>query len=98
MHNLKVINKPKERTQVLVFGLLYMGLSAVLSEILPKIFFINILFNIIGYLILVEYFWNKHLGKELQYESKSINKALTISILLTVVFVFLIYSISTNGV
>lgn len=91
MHNLKVMNKPKERTQVLFFGILYMVLSLVLLEILPKIFFISIIFNLIGYFILVEYFWNKHLGKDLQYEKKSINKPLIISLLITGIFVLLVF-------
>lgn len=91
MHNLKVMNKPRERTQVLFFGILYMILSFVLLEILPKIFFISIIFNLIGYFILVEYFWNKHLGKDLHYETKSINKPLIISLLITGIFVLLVF-------
>jgi len=98
MYNLKVMNKPKERTQVLFFGILYMVLSFVLLEILPKIFFISIIFNIIGYFILVEYFWNKHLGKDLQFEKKSINKPLIISLVITGFFVLLVFLPIITGV
>ncbi|WP_026775928.1 hypothetical protein [Polaribacter sp. Hel_I_88] len=97
MYNLKVMNKQKERTQVLVFGILYMILSYALLEVLPKIYFITLIFNFIGYGILVEYFWSKSLGKDLQHEKKSITKPLVISLLITVFFVLLIFVATTNG-
>jgi len=91
MHNLKAINKHKERTQVLIFGILYTILSYILLEVLPKIYFITLIFNFIGYLILAEYFWNKYLGKDLQHEKKSIPKPLLISLSITAFFIFLIF-------
>ena len=97
MYNLKVMNKHKERTQVLIFGILYIVLSYALLEILPKIYFITLIFNFIGYAILVEYFWNKYLGKDLQHEKKSVTKPLVISLLITVFFVVLIFAATTNG-
>tara|TARA_R110002096_G_scaffold404704_1_gene602540 strand:+ start:1245 stop:1877 length:633 start_codon:yes stop_codon:yes gene_type:complete len=97
MYNLKVMNKHKERTQVLIFGILYIVLSYALLEVLPKIYFITLIFNFIGYAILVEYFWNKYLGKDLQHEKKSVTKPLLISLAITVFFVVLIFAATTNG-
>ena len=90
MYNLKVMNKHKARTQVLVFGILYIVLSYTLLEVLPKIYFITLIFNFIGYAILVEYFWNKYLGKDLQYEKKSVTKPLLISLAITGILFFLV--------
>ena len=67
MSNLKAVDKPKARMQVLVFGVGYTIISAILLNYLPKTFFLTLMFNFIGYVILVEFFWNKSLGKELQH-------------------------------
>ena len=74
----------------LFFGILYIVLSYTLLEVLPKIYFITLIFNFIGYAILVEYFWNKYLGKDLQYEKKSVTKPLLISLAITGILFFLI--------
>ena len=92
MSNLKEMNKPKARMEVLVFGISYAILSSFILNYLPKIFFLSIIFNIIGYVILVEYFWNKSLGKDLKYKKKQIWKPLIISILLSLIMLFIIIS------
>jgi hypothetical protein len=89
MSNLKTMNKPKARVEVLVFGIAYIFFSIVLFNYLPKTFFIPILFNIIGYAVLTEYYWNKNLGKDLQHRKKEIWKPLIISISMIVLLVFL---------
>ncbi|WP_299666113.1 hypothetical protein [uncultured Polaribacter sp.] len=89
MRNLKEMNKPKVRIQVLVFGVSYTIISVLLLNYLPKTFFITLLFNLIGYAILVEYFWNKNLGKDLEYKKKKIVKPLLISLLILGFLVFL---------
>jgi hypothetical protein len=89
MKNLKDMNKPKARAEVLVFGIAYTIFSIVLLNYLPKTFFITLLFNIIGYAVLVEYYWNKNLGKNLQHRKKEIWKPLIISISILVLIIFL---------
>ena len=89
MSNLKAMNKPKARVEVLVFGIAYIFFSIVLFNYLPKTFFIPILFNIIGYAVLTEYYWNRNLGKDLQHRKKEIWKPLIISISMIVLLVFL---------
>ena len=73
MSNLKKMNKPKARVEVLVFGISYTFLTIILLDYLPKTFFLTILFNLVGYAVLVEYFWNKNLGNELQHQKKQIS-------------------------
>ena len=96
MFNLKAVNKPKARMQVLVFGIGYTLFSFVGLNYLPKMFLITLIFNVIGYVVLVEYFWNQNLGKELQYKTKEITKALIISLLFTLIMLFIL--ISNNGI
>ena len=92
MSNLKEMNKPKARMEVLVFGITYAIFSSFLLNYLPPIFFISIIFNLIGYVILVEYFWNKNLGKDLKYEKKQIWKPLIVSILFSLIMLFILIS------
>lgn len=79
MQNLKEMNKPVARNQVLVFGISYTIASIILLNYLPKMFFVTLLFNLLGYAILSEYFWNKNLGNQLKFKKKEIWKPLTIS-------------------
>jgi len=79
MQNLKEMNKPVARNQVLFFGIAYTAISAILLNYLPKMFFVTLLFNMIGYAILSEFFWNKNLGNKLAYQKKEIWKPLIIS-------------------
>tara|TARA_R110000765_G_scaffold250297_1_gene351841 strand:+ start:864 stop:1487 length:624 start_codon:yes stop_codon:yes gene_type:complete len=89
MRNLKEMNKPKAGIQVLVFGIVYTLFSIILLNYLPKMFFITLIFNLIGYAVLSEFFWNKNLGKELAYNKKKIWKPLFISTLILFLVVFL---------
>jgi hypothetical protein len=89
MNNLKETNKPKARIQVLVFGLVYTISTVLLLNYLPKMFFITLIFNLIGYGVLVEYFWNKNLGKDLEYRKKPIIKPLIISLIILAAVIFL---------
>ena len=98
MSNLKKMHKPKVRIEVLVFGIVYTLFTVVLLNYLPTTFFLTLIFNFIGYAVLVEYYWNKSLGKELQYQKKQISKPLIISLLILGFVVFLQFSGSIIGV
>ena len=89
MHNLKEMNKLKARNQVLIFGIVFTILSAILLNYLPKMFFITLLFNLIGYAVLIEFFWKNHLEKELEFKKKEVWKPLTISITIVLLLLFL---------
>jgi hypothetical protein len=97
MSNLKKMNKPKARVEVLFFGIAYTFLTIILLNVLPKTFFLTILFNLVGYAILVEYFWNKNLGKDLKHQKKQISKPLLISFLILGFLIFLILLPSILG-
>jgi hypothetical protein len=98
MSNLKAVNKLKARSQVLVFGIGYTLLSVVILDYLPKNFLITLVFNLIGYVILTEFFWNNNLGKDLQHTKKQIKKPLIISILILLGLVFLLFLPQIVGV
>ena len=51
----------------------------------------TLILNYIGYEVLSEFYWNKELGKDLNYEKKQITKPLIISLLITFFLVFLIF-------
>jgi hypothetical protein len=89
MSNLKKLNKPRARMEVFVFGIGYTFLTILLLNYLPKTFFLTMVFNLIGYAVLVEYYWNKNLGKELKYQKKQISKPLIISFSVLMFLVFL---------
>jgi len=89
MQNFKEMNKTLARKQVLFFGIAYTTISAILLNYLPKMFFITLLFNMIGYAILSEFFWNKNLGNQLEYKKKEIWKPLMISFAIMLFFVLL---------
>jgi len=89
MYNLKEMNKLKERNQVLIFGIVFTILSAILLNYLPKIIFTTLLFNLIGYAVLIEFFWKNNIEKELEYAKKEVWKPLTISIIIVLLLLFL---------
>lgn len=91
MHNLKKMNKPKARNQVLVFGILYTIGATILLNYLPKSIFTTLLLNLVGYMVLSEYFWNNNLGKDLKHQIKQIWMPLGISILIVIALIFLVF-------
>jgi len=97
MSNLKKVNKPKARMEVFIFGIGYTFLTILLLNYLPKTFFLTMVFNLIGYAVLVEYYWNKNLGKELKYQKKQISKPLIISFSILMFLVFLQFLPSILG-
>lgn len=92
MSNFKEMNKPKARIEVLVFGIFYTVFTGALLNYLPKTFFLTLVFNIIGYLILIEYYWKNNLGKTLEYKNKSMVKPLIISLIFLIIILFLQFS------
>ena len=89
MQNLKEMKKPKARIEVLSFGILFTIVSVILLNHLPKIWFTLLLFNLTGYLILIHFFWNRDLGKDLKYTKKNIWNPLRYAILIIMLLVFL---------
>ncbi|MEE9408168.1 MAG: hypothetical protein V3V28_08845 [Polaribacter sp.] len=90
MSNLKAMKKPKARIEVLVFGIVYTIFTYFILNYIPRNFLFTLIFNVIGYVVLSEYFWNKYLGKDLKLEKKQISKPLIISLLISTLLVFII--------
>jgi hypothetical protein len=98
MQNLKDIGKKKEANLVLFSSIIITILSIVLLSYIAKPGSSATLFcNLIGGVILSEYFYRKYIPNEATYEKKTIWKPLIISILITIPFVFaVIYEIVGN--
>lgn len=88
--NLKEIGKKKEGNLILIFAFVFMLAAAALIQVLglpPNLTFIA---NVIGAALLNEFFWNKYLGREIEYEKKGWRKPLLISLLITIPFFILV--------
>ena len=93
MSNLKEIGKNRERIFVLLFAILYLFTTAAILQIFnlpPNLTFIA---NVLGAAILNEYFWNKHIGRDIQYIKKSWIKPALISVAVALFFFSLILGI-----
>lgn len=88
MSNLKAVHKEKAKRMVLFFAIAYTLLSMLIVAYLPITTNISILLNVVGAIFLNEYFWNKYLGKELEFERKSWIKPAIISGVISL-FVFM---------
>jgi len=89
MSNLKAQNQSKARKQVLLFVILFTIVSYIILNAFPSMMFLSLVFNVIGSLILIEYFWSKYLGKDIPFTKKRITKPLLISFSI-VIFLVLI--------
>ena len=89
MYNMRVTQNYKARIQVFLFGLLYMVLLYTVVFFITPNFLVTLGLNYLGYTIMSEYFWNKYIGKNYDYEKKQIGKPLLISICIVVFIVLL---------
>ena len=85
MSNMKQLRNTKARLQVLLFGILY-SVGQVFTINSMSSTNLSIPLNILGGVILNEYFWNRYIGKEREYLKKSWLKPAIISGLITVPF------------
>ena len=93
MYNLKILNQPKARMNVLLFAVLYMIFSVLIIEALQASTITALILNITGAFILNEYYWNKYIGKTFVYEPKGLLQAISIAILVVVViFILLMFT------
>lgn len=93
MLNLKSLGKAKASLQVLLFAILYLVATAIVLQVFklpPNLTFIA---NVLGAAILNEYFWNKLIGRDLEYIRKSWVKPTLVSVLIALSFFLLLVSI-----
>ncbi|MDR5589071.1 hypothetical protein [Christiangramia sp. SM2212] len=89
MSNLKNKGEKKGRMQVLIFAIIYtIGMILSLNSISSTK--LTLPLNALGAIILNEYFWNRYLGKDIQFEKKSWVKPAIISITVTIPFILAI--------
>lgn len=88
MSNLKQTGNNKARLEVLVFGIIFTVGSILSLNTLEMQANFGLPLNIIGGLILNEFFWNRYIGKETNFEKKSWHKPAIVSAMITLPFVF----------
>lgn len=90
LYNMKQVKSKEGYQLTLVFGVLYTVLIIILANLveIPRI---GLFMNLIGGLILTEYFWNKFIGEQTAYRKRSWVKPLIISIIICIPFVLAIF-------
>lgn len=86
MSNLKKRDENKGWWQVLLFSILY-TIGTIFTVYSTNSSNFTIPLNILGALILNEYFWNRYLGKSIEFEKKSWAKPAIISVTATIPFI-----------
>ena len=88
--NLKTANNKKAIFPVLAFSVLYTGLTVFILNLIPgNTTPLTVAFNLLGALVLYNFFWGKYIGKEFQYRTKPFWIPLIIGIVL---FGFLLWA------
>ncbi|APG59901.1 hypothetical protein [Christiangramia salexigens] len=90
MSNMKSMDEKKGRMQVLIFGILFtigVGISVETTQASSNL---ALPLNLLGGIILNEYFWNRYIGKEQEFEKKNWTKPAIISILICIPFALLL--------
>ena len=90
MSNLKQINDTKARWEVLIFGIIFTIGTAITLHTVQLQSNLGLPLNIFGAIILNEFFWNRSIGKETEFEKKSWHKPAIISAIITLPFVLIL--------
>ncbi len=90
MSNLKQINDTKARWEVLIFGIIFTIGTAITLHTVQLQSNLGLPLNILGAIILNEFFWNRSIGKETEFEKKSWHKPAIISAIITLPFVLIL--------
>lgn len=91
MANLFKLGKTKQMLLVLLFAVVYLFSTALVLQVFainPSWSFIA---NVIGAAILNEFFWNKFIGKDFEFQKRSWIPPALISLAIVILFLFLIY-------
>ena len=87
LQNFREVGNNKVKNQVLVFGILYTLFSILLIITLNIKGNFMMVMNFGGAGILINFFWNKYLGKKIKYRKRSWIKPAIISVIITIPFV-----------
>lgn len=92
LSNLKKAGEKKGIYQVLIFVFIYVAGIIYTIQSMQTASNWSVPLNILGAIILNEYFWNRYLGKDVEYEKKSWIKPAIISMCISVpAFLALVY-------
>ncbi|QYA24678.1 hypothetical protein G3I01_03850 [Gramella sp. MT6] len=92
LSNLKRAGEKKGIYQVLIFTFIFVVGIIYTIQSMPGASNWSVPLNILGAIILNEYFWNRYLGKDVEYEKKSWIKPAIISMCISVpAFLALVY-------
>ncbi|WP_324720848.1 hypothetical protein [Salinimicrobium sp. HB62] len=89
--NLRRLEKQAAAAWVLLFAVGYIVATAIVMTALNLSPSLNVIANVIGAAILNEFFWNKYLGSEIEYEKKSWIKPTLISVGIALVVFSLLF-------
>lgn len=81
--NLRKVGKKAEAATAILISLGIMFISAFVAHSYQMNQWIVLLANVSGALILIEYFWKKHLGYQTKFKRKPLTKAILISVGIT---------------
>ena len=87
LQNFREVGNNKVKNQVLVFGILYTLFSILLIITLNIKGNFMMVMNFGGAGILINFFWNKYLGKKIKYRKRSWIKPAIISVIIIIPFV-----------
>lgn len=88
--NLRSLGKRNAGIQVLIFAILYLIATGIIIQTFKLQPGLTVIANVIGAAILNEYFWNKHIGGDLEYKKKGWMKPLMIALLIALSVFFLL--------
>jgi hypothetical protein len=83
--NLKSLGKKSAAWWVLLFAVGYLFATAIIMAVFNLSPTLSVIANVIGAAILNEYFWNKYIGSETEFEKKSWTRPVAISIFIVLV-------------
>lgn len=83
--NLKSLGKKSAAWWVLLFAIGYLLATAVVMSLFNLSPSLSLIANVIGAAILNEYFWNKYIGSETEFQKKSWIRPVAISVFIVLV-------------
>lgn len=90
MSNLRALGKNGARLQVLIFAILYVIATGVVIQTFGIAPSLTVIANVIGAAILNEFFWNKYIGRDTEYEKRGWIKPTLISLGIVLIVFFLL--------
>ena len=90
--NLRKMEKQAAAAWVLLFAICYLVATAIIMTAFNISPSMSVIANVIGAAILNEFFWNKYLGSEIEFEKKSWIKPTLISIGIALVVLSLLFT------